>query len=94
MVALPRSSPALSDEVPSFPSLDGRAAWFHIVAGTSLLYLAVAVAGGLVFLWRTIELLRRPNSVQAMKVFHFSIIYLGALFVAVAVDVLVYGASA
>jgi heme O synthase-like polyprenyltransferase len=29
-----------------------------------------------------------------MKVFHFSIIYLGALFVAVAVDVLVYGASA
>tara|TARA_B110000008_G_scaffold158823_1_gene159606 strand:+ start:1415 stop:2332 length:918 start_codon:yes stop_codon:yes gene_type:complete len=72
----------------------GLSLWFHIVAGTSLLYLAVAVAGGLVFLWRTIELLRRPNSVQAMKVFHFSIIYLGALFVAVAVDVLVYGASA
>ena len=72
----------------------GLSLWFHIVAGTSLLYLAVAVAGGLVFLWRTIELLRRPNSAQAMKVFHFSIIYLGALFVAVAVDVLVYGASA
>ncbi|HCJ86489.1 MAG TPA: protoheme IX farnesyltransferase, partial [Acidimicrobiaceae bacterium] len=47
----------------------GLSLWFHIVAGTSLLYLAVAVAGGLVFLWRTIELLRRPNSVQAMKVF-------------------------
>ena len=28
----------------------GLSLWFHIVAGTSLLYLAVAVAGGLVFL--------------------------------------------
>jgi heme O synthase-like polyprenyltransferase len=30
--------------------------------------------------------------VQAMKVFTFSIIYLGALFIAIAVDVLVFGA--
>ena len=72
----------------------GLSLWFHGVAGTSFLYLAVAVTGGLVFLWRTIELLRRPNSVQAMKVFTYSIVYLGALFVAVAVDVLVYGVSA
>jgi len=68
--------------------------WFHSVAETSFLYLSVAIASGLVFLWRTIELLRRPNSVQAMKVFTYSIVYLGALFIAVAIDVLVYGASA
>ncbi len=72
----------------------GLSLWFHVVAGTSFLYLSVAVAGGLAFLWRTIELLRRPNSVQAMKVFTYSIVYLGALFIAVAVDVLVYGVSA
>ena len=72
----------------------GLSLWFHSVAGTSFLYLSVAVAGGLAFLWRTIELLRRPNSVQAMKVFTYSIVYLGALFIAVAVDVLVYGVSA
>jgi len=72
----------------------GLSLWFHGVAGTSFLYLAVAVTGGLLFLWRTIELLRRPNSVQAMKVFTYSIVYLGALFIAVAVDVLVYGVSA
>jgi protoheme IX farnesyltransferase len=66
--------------------------WFHVVAGTSFLYLTVALVGGLLFLWRTIGLLRRPNAVQAMKVFTFSIVYLGALFVAIAIDVLVFGA--
>jgi protoheme IX farnesyltransferase len=66
--------------------------WFHVVAGTSFLYLAVALVGGLLFLWRTFGLLRRPNAVQAMKVFTFSIVYLGALFVAIAIDVLVFGA--
>ena len=66
--------------------------WFHVVAGTSFLYLTVALVGGLFFLWRTLGLLRRPNAVQAMKVFTFSIVYLGALFIAIAIDVLVFGA--
>jgi protoheme IX farnesyltransferase len=66
--------------------------WFHIVADTSFLYLTVALVGGLLFLWRTLGLLRRPHAVQAMKVFTFSIIYLGALFIAIAIDVLVFGA--
>ena len=66
--------------------------WFHLVAGTSFLYLTVALVGGLLFSWRTFGLLRRPNAVQAMKVFTFSIVYLGALFVAIAIDVLVFGA--
>ena len=66
--------------------------WFHLVAETSFLYLTVALVFGLLFLWRTIGLLRRPHAVQAMKVFTFSIVYLGALFVAIAIDVLVFGA--
>jgi protoheme IX farnesyltransferase len=70
----------------------GFSLWFHVVAGTSFLYLTVALVGGLLFLWRTLGLLRRPNAVQAMKVFTFSIVYLGALFIAIAIDVLVFGA--
>ena len=66
--------------------------WFHVVAGTSFLYLTVALVGGVFFLWRTLGLLRRPNAVEAMKVFTFSIVYLGALFIAIAIDVLVFGA--
>ena len=65
--------------------------WFHIVAGTNFLYLTVALVGGLLFLWRTLGLLRRPHAAQAMKVFTFSIVYLGALFIAIAVDVLAFG---
>ena len=65
--------------------------WFHVVAGTSFLYLTVALVGGVFFLWRTLGLLRRPNAVQAMKVFTFSIVYLGALFIAIAIDVLAFG---
>ena len=66
--------------------------WFHAVAGTDFLYLSVAVVGGLAFLWRTFGLFRRPTAAQAMKVFTFSIIYLGALFIAIAIDVLAFGA--
>ena len=65
--------------------------WFHIVAGTNFLYLTVALVGGLLFLWRTLGLLRRPHAAQAMKVFTFSIVYLAALFIAIAVDVLAFG---
>ncbi|MCS5681736.1 MAG: heme o synthase [Actinomycetota bacterium] len=65
--------------------------WFHAVAGTDFLYLSVAVVGGLAFLWRTFGLFRRPTAAQAMKVFTFSIIYLGALFIAIAIDVLAFG---
>ena len=65
--------------------------WFHFVADLNLIYLTVAVLGGLVFLWRTVNLLRLPNATQAMKVFTYSIVYLGALFIAVAIDVLTYG---
>ncbi|MBM36681.1 MAG: hypothetical protein CL460_05890 [Acidimicrobiaceae bacterium] len=59
----------------------------------SFVYLSVALIGGLVFLWRTLGLLRKPTSVQAMKVFTYSNVYLGALFIAMAIDVLTYGVT-
>lgn len=63
--------------------------WFHAAAGTGAVYLVSAIAMGALFLWHTIRLLRSPDARQAMKVFGYSITYLGALFLAMAVDVLV-----
>ena len=71
----------------------GLSIWFHVVADMSFVYLSVALIGGLVFLWRTLGLLRKPTSVQAMKVFVYSNVYLGALFIAMAIDVLTYGTT-
>jgi len=71
----------------------GLSIWFHVVADMSFVYLSVALIGGLVFLWRTLGLLRKPTSVQAMKVFTYSNVYLGALFIAMAIDVLTYGVT-
>ena len=67
----------------------GLSIWFHVVAGTGVIYLAAAVVTGGLFLWHTVRLLQNPDTRQAMRVFGFSITYLGALFVAMAVDVLV-----
>ena len=71
----------------------GLSIWFHDAADMSFVYLSVALIGGLLFLWRTLGLLRKPTSVQAMKVFVYSNVYLGALFIAMAIDVLTYGTT-
>ena len=71
----------------------GLSIWFHVAADMGFVYLSVALIGGLVFLWRTLGLLRKPTSVQAMKVFVYSNVYLGALFIAMAIDVLTYGTA-
>ncbi len=63
--------------------------WFHVEAGTGVLYLVAALLSGAVFLWHTIRLLRAPDTRQAMRVFGYSITYLGVLFLAMAVDVLI-----
>jgi len=67
----------------------GLSLWFHAEAGTGLIYLVSALAAGGLFLWHTVKLLRSPDTRQAMRVFGYSITYLGGLFVAMAVDVLV-----
>ena len=63
--------------------------WIYFVLETGFIYLAASVIFGGIFLWHTVLLLKRPTMVQAMKVFHYSISYLGLLFIAMAVDVLV-----
>ena len=67
----------------------GLSLWFHVAAGTGVVYLVCALGFGGLFTWHTVRLLRAPDTRQAMKVFGYSITYLGALFVAMAVDVLV-----
>jgi heme o synthase len=67
----------------------GLSLWFHAAAGTGWIYLAVAVLAGAAFLVHTVKLFRAPDALQAMKVFGYSITYLGLLFLAMAVDVLV-----
>lgn len=68
----------------------GLSLWFHLAAGTSWIYLSVAVLSGAVFLAQTVALLRDPEPARAMKVFSYSITYLGTLFVAMAVDIVVF----
>jgi heme o synthase len=51
-----------------------------------LVYAVAAVVLGLVFLWMAYRLWRDTTRPQAVKLFHFSLLYLALLFVAMAVD--------
>jgi heme o synthase len=51
-----------------------------------LLYLASALALGAVFLWLAERLRRDTSPRRAMLLFHYSLLYLALLFVALAVD--------
>ena len=63
--------------------------WFAVAADTGGLYWAVALAGGAAFGWQLVRLWRALTPPTAMRVFHTSIAYLGLLFAAMAVDVVV-----
>ncbi len=62
---------------------------FGVVAGMGLIYWAVAVIGGGLFCAMAFSLRAHFDARTAMRLFHFSITYLTALFVSVAVDELV-----
>jgi protoheme IX farnesyltransferase len=62
---------------------------FSPVAGMGLLYLGTALVLGAVFTWFAVDVIRRPDSVRAMRLFGYSITYLTVLFAAMAVDELV-----
>ena len=59
------------------------------VAKMGALYLAAAAVLGTLFLQRAISLWRRTTPAVAMSLFRYSILYLGLLFAAVAVDRLI-----
>ena len=56
------------------------------VGGMGLLYLGAALALGGVFLGMAVRLWRAPTEAHALRLFRFSITYLGLLFAAMAVD--------
>jgi protoheme IX farnesyltransferase len=69
-----------------------------LVAGTlvpvafgvfGVLYGVVALLLGAVLLWWSVDLWRETTRLRAVRLFHYSLLYLAALFVAMAVDVLV-----
>ena len=52
-------------------------------------YGVAALALGAVFAWYALELRRTMERVAAVRLFHYSLLYLALLFVAMAVDTLV-----
>ena len=56
-----------------------------------VVYLAGAVAGGLYFLKKNIELVRRPDAATAMRCFHASLAQLSLLLVAAMIDAAIAG---
>jgi protoheme IX farnesyltransferase len=59
------------------------------VASMGPIYLSTAVVLGGAFVYRALRLWRTPSDDRAWKLFKFSILYLGALFAAVAIDALI-----
>jgi protoheme IX farnesyltransferase len=62
---------------------------FAPVAHMNVLYFVAAAVLGARFISLSLRLRRRPSPQTAMELFHYSILYLALLFVAMAVDVLV-----
>ena len=62
---------------------------FAPIADMGWIYLATSIVAGGMFTLYSVQLLRDPNAKRAMKVFTFSLTYLTALFLAMAVDQLV-----
>ena len=62
---------------------------FTPIASMGWIYTAVAFVAGAMFTFYAVQLLRDPTAKRAMKMFTFSITYLSALFIAMAVDQLV-----
>ncbi len=60
-----------------------------ITGSLGVLYLLIAGLGGLAFVWSCVDLLRDAGAARAMRVFKYSIWYLSALFLGMALDVLV-----
>ncbi len=62
---------------------------FALTSAVGLVYLAAAVALGLLFIWMAWRLMRRYSRNDAKKVYLYSLLYLALLFVAVIVDSIV-----
>jgi protoheme IX farnesyltransferase len=63
------------------------------VADMGPIYLAVAIIAGGLFVFRSLQLWRTPSDERAWGLFKYSVVYLGALFGAVALDALVQSSA-
>lgn len=61
-------------------------AGLYLVGHSGLVYLVIALASSLVFLALSIQFYRNVSGKAAMRVFHFSIVYLPLLFIAIIAD--------
>jgi protoheme IX farnesyltransferase len=61
------------------------------VASMGAIYAAAAVVLGGWFVWRALSLWRGTSRAESMRLFKFSIVYLGLLFAAVAADAVLLG---
>jgi len=61
------------------------------VASMGAIYTGAAVVLGGWFVWRALQLWRGTSPAESMRLFRFSILYLGLLFAAVAVDTIALG---
>ncbi|MEX2373640.1 MAG: heme o synthase, partial [Dehalococcoidia bacterium] len=59
---------------------------FGATAALGWLYFAVAIAGGLGFVWAAVRVARAPGAQGARPMFRYSTLYLGALFLVMVVD--------
>ncbi len=59
------------------------------IAGMGVLYTVTAVVLGGIFVWRALRLWRSGAPAESLRLYRFSILYLGLLFAAVAADALV-----
>ena len=66
--------------------LFGTTLLLYPIGGMGTIYLSTAIVLGGVFVYRTLRLWREPNLDRAWGVFKYSIVYLAALFGAVAID--------
>jgi protoheme IX farnesyltransferase len=58
------------------------------VAGMGAVYTAAAVVLGGAFVWRALRLCRSGSPAESLRLYRYSIVYLGALFAAVGIDAL------
>lgn len=61
-------------------------AGLYVVGHSGLIYLVIALASSLVFLALSVQFYRNISGKSAMRVFHFSIVYLPLLFIAIIAD--------
>jgi protoheme IX farnesyltransferase len=64
---------------------------FGPIGGMGAIYLVVALWLGGLFVFHAVRLLRAPSEAAAMRLFRFSITYLGLLFIAMAADAILLG---